>query len=75
MNPAEREVNLKKLSDTLENGLTEAFGKRINFVLVMLEVDDNDRPKYVSHITNTPKELAKIMTQACFGREYKEPGT
>jgi len=66
--PAEREVALRALSDVLEESLSSALGSRVNFVLVMMEDDF-----YVSHMTNTPRELASRMLQAVYNGPPYQP--
>ena len=66
MTPQEREDKLSTILVELENLLARAYGTRCNFVLVITEGDES----YVSSVTNTPQELAKLMLKSVYGRPY-----
>lgn len=65
MNPAEREAALKGVINLLETELTKLTGKRLNFVLVIGEYE-GEGAMYVSHLSNTPRELAERMLKALY---------
>lgn len=71
MSPEQRETILKSLIEVLETKLTEANGgRRCNFALVILEDDPGGRPSYISHLTNSPRELVMAMLKAVYERPY-----
>ena len=72
MTPAEREVVLRGVIDYLETTLTKLSGTRLNFVLVIGEFDGGPGQCFVSHLTNTPRELAQLMLDSVYKKETKD---